>query len=309
MTKLIVLLLQRAETDTTRPRSKSMHTSTKHGRSLPTQQPSHNRDVRTSEHHAKSSLPQFQPYQNLPQQSVSDAEKEADIQHADYVNRSRIQAMLAQSKRNQPHSAPTVLDENSLLLPIADFNRDREMNHPEPHHHEGQREFGVGGGSGYSGGGGERKVGGRRGSDPPRNTNGLTEAQRQHELQHEKHYNQSGPTSLPSRPSPLIEHQHHHHYQPPGGFKQPANHHHQPAQHDMKQQQQQRLGDDILTPGINTEVHNVAQDMLDEDGGEGEVTGIPYDPNLTCVVCQKVFRIGEIQLYRTHTETCGGTIV
>ena len=72
--------------------------------------------------------------------------------------------------------------------------------------------------------------------------------------------------------------------------------------------EQHRLGDDVLTPGINTEVHNVAQGVLDDmvEGREGaEVTGIPYDPNLTCIVCQKVFRIGEILLYRNHTANCG----
>ena len=126
---------QKAKADTSRPRSKSMHTSTKQRQSLQTEQPTHTRSVHTSEHHTKSSL----PYQNLPQ-SVSVTEKEVDIQHADYVNESRIQAMLAESKRNQPRSAPTVVDQN--LLPL-----------PGPHHHhEGQREFGMGGG-------GEQRVG------------------------------------------------------------------------------------------------------------------------------------------------------
>ena len=45
------------------------------------------------------------------------------------------------------------------------------------------------------------------------------------------------------------------------------------------------------------------------EGGGHEVTGTPYDPNLTCVICQKMFRIGEIQRYRTHTENCVGTLV
>ena len=78
----------------------------------------------------------------------------------------------------------------------------------------------------------------------------------------------------------------------------------------MQEQQALRQSNNVLTPGITTEVHAVAQGLMDDhEGGEGrEVTGVPYDPNLTCVLCGKVFRIGEIRLYRSHCETCVGIV-
>ena len=117
----------------------------------------------------------------------------------------------------------------------------------------------------------------------------------------------SGPPSLPSGISSSLQ-------------RQISPNNQQPTQSDasftqrqrgVKMREQRRLGDDILTPGINTEVHDVAQDVTNQQevGGSQEVTGVPYDPNLTCVTCGKVFRIGEIQLYRSHNATCAGTVV
>ena len=71
----------------------------------------------------------------------------------------------------------------------------------------------------------------------------------------------------------------------------------------MQEQQALHQSNDVLTLGITTEVHAVAQGLRDDHGG------VPYDPNLTCVSCGKVFRIGEIQLYRSHNATCAGTVV
>ena len=117
----------------------------------------------------------------------------------------------------------------------------------------------------------------------------------------------SGPTSLPTESSSLVPSlQRQHSVDNKLSTQSDAQH-----ERDINMQQQVlRLGNDILSPGINTELHNVAQDLIQHGEGEGwEVTGVPFDPNLTCVVCGKVFRIGEIQLYRNHTATCGGTIV
>lgn len=34
---------------------------------------------------------------------------------------------------------------------------------------------------------------------------------------------------------------------------------------------------------------------------------LPTDPNLQCVVCGKVFKIGQIQNFKRHVKTCTGT--
>ena len=42
--------------------------------------------------------------------------------------------------------------------------------------------------------------------------------------------------------------------------------------------------------------------------GEGTIgsssSGAPLDPNLTCTVCRETFRMGEIQKFKRHAETC-----
>ena len=180
---------------------------------------------------------------------------------------------------------------------------------------------GVGGGLGVGGVGGvvgtERE---RRGSAPAWVANDSNHLQALHERQHQLQYNQSGPTSLPTYPT---------NPQPPNypidAQPQPQPRNDQPAsqlkptpagptpaeREIMMKQEEKRQGGDILSPGIATEVHGMAQDVIEEmeDGGGHEVIGTPYDPNLTCIICQKMFRIGEIQLYRTHTEHCNGTMV
>ena len=264
----------------------------------------HTSGVRTTETRAKTLLVQSLPHQIQP---TTAAEEEYQIQHADYVNQSRIQAMLA--GREQPLSRSTPMA-SALPTIFTSDEKPSASSHPQPHYKGGNVTREVGLGYHYGGGGGTGRGPARRGSDPYRNQGDSSEAQRQHELQHQTHH-QSGPTSLPS---PLL------HRQEPavGRSHLPAGHPQKPPtaaprkKELLMRAEQHRLGDDVLTPGINTEVHNVAQGVLDDmvEGGEGaEVTGIPYDPNLTCILCQKVFRIGEIQLYHSHTAKCGGTVV
>ena len=131
----------------------------------------------------------------------------------------------------------------------------------------------------------------------------------QHKFPYER-YSNSGPTSLPAQSSSLT----------PAFQRQQSLEGTQPARSDaiaqqhtnVQEQGQQalRLGDDVLTPGITQQMHVVAEDLGDdhEGGGARQVTGVPYDPNLKCVMCEKEFRIGEIQLFRSHMATCG-TIV
>ena len=208
------------------------------------------------------------------------------LQQHDYVNASRVQAMLDASSQKRvpvsPTSPPTELD--ALPPPIMDLNElaEANMTHSGEQSQWNMRGGGIGeGGSGGAGG---------------RNT---SEAEI-HEAQHHLH-NQMGPISLPTQQPPSVAS--FHRQRSVGDEPQPGP----AAQHQRDvamKEQKERVGSDKLTPGINTEVQNVVKGVLD-DGAMGKVTGIPYDPNLTCVVCGKVFRIGEIQLYRNHTMTCG----
>ena len=44
----------------------------------------------------------------------------------------------------------------------------------------------------------------------------------------------------------------------------------------------------------------------DEEVGSinSSLQSIPPDPNLECVLCGKVFKIGQIQNFKRHSETC-----
>ena len=44
----------------------------------------------------------------------------------------------------------------------------------------------------------------------------------------------------------------------------------------------------------------------DEEVGSinSSLQSIPPDPNLECVTCGKVFKIGQIQNFKRHSETC-----
>ena len=69
-----------------------------------------------------------------------------------------------------------------------------------------------------------------------------------------------------------------------------------------------------LPPPIVTfplDEQNVVAEGLGDDhegGGVRQVTGVPYDPNLKCLMCEKEFRVGEIQLFRSHVATCGTVV-
>ena len=167
------------------------------------------------------------------------------------------------------------------------------------------------GGRGDGGRGGYGQVGdgrvgqqeGRQGKYFEGRSSPIGKVQRQHEVPSQL----SGPASLPSPSSSITPLPRQHSLDNKQRTQSDAL-----AQYQaMQEQQVLRQSNDVLTPGITTEVHAVAQGLMDDhEGGERrEVTGVPYDPNLTCVSCGKVFRIGEIQLYRSHNATCAGTVV
>ena len=221
--------------------------------------------------------------------------------------------MLANLQQSDtvPASPP---DANSLPAPIMVFTEDSANQRKSklssvpwsvpPSGASGVRSV-VGGGLGGVGVEGQGRE--RRGSAPTWGSNDPDNLPALHDRQHQLQSNPYGHTSLPERqmnrrpvPTPRREQP----ARPPAG---PT-----PAEREMmmKQEEQCQAGD-ILTPGIATEMHGMAHDVIEEmeEGGRHEVTGTPYDPNLTCFICQKMFRIGETHRYRTHTENCVGTEV
>ena len=141
---------------------------------------------------------------------------------------------------------------------------------------------------------------GRKGKYFEGRSSPIGEVQRQHELPNQRR----GPPSLRSPSSSITPVQRQH-------SLDNKQHTQSELLLSIREQQALRQSNDVLTPGITTEVHAVAQGLMDDhEGGEGqEVTGVPYDTNLTCVSCGKVFRIGEIKLFRSHNATCAGTVI
>ena len=66
--------------------------------------------------------------------------------------------------------------------------------------------------------------------------------------------------------------------------------------------------DQNLDSIIHAQAKTVATEVGDESSRQLTMHHIPYDPNLTCPMCDKRFRIGEIQKYRAHVnKQCAGT--
>ena len=206
-----------------------------------------------------------------------------DVQHADYVNQSRIQEMINQSQPgnkqctdyvNQsliqemiaqsqqsgclPSSPP---DASSLPAPIMVFTEDSTSNrgNQPPPVQGGMTASSEGEGSVISQG---RE---RRGTVPASDINNEALHERQHRLLFNHPANR---TKVRPQPKPMRD--------------QPPSHHRPPP------------SDSVLSEGGY-------EDM--------KMTETPYDPNLTCIICQKRFRVGEIQRFRTHTKNCVGTMV
>ena len=118
---------------------------------------------------------------------------------------------------------------------------------------------------------------------------GQAEGQRDSKA-HVERQDDGGPSSLPSVSSAVAPSFHHQHSV---GSQQMTQSDTSFTQHprNVKMREQRRLGDDILTPGISTEVYNVASGVSKkhEVQESHKVTNVPYDPNLTCVTCGKVF--------------------
>ena len=66
-----------------------------------------------------------------------------------------------------------------------------------------------------------------------------------------------------------------------------------------------------LVKELDDEIHQQAAEVIQEvSGGRQEVKTDhqrPFDPNLVCPMCRRQFRIGEIQKFKRHVNTCTGT--
>ena len=66
-----------------------------------------------------------------------------------------------------------------------------------------------------------------------------------------------------------------------------------------------------LSTNINVDIGDVAAEVREQVSGSRERTvkntERPFDPNLVCPMCNKAFRIGEIQRFRAHVKSCEGT--
>ena len=66
-----------------------------------------------------------------------------------------------------------------------------------------------------------------------------------------------------------------------------------------------------LQRGVDHDIHKQAAAVIREVSGDRHrmKTDVqrPYDPNLMCPMCMKKFRIGEIQKFKRHVNTCDGT--
>ena len=109
-------------------------------------------------------------------------------------------------------------------------------------------------------------------------------------------------------------------------LRSPVQHQHSQHQHyppassptiDPQLQQNPEVGEspvggNVLDQSIDSIIHAQAESVETEVGGDSShrmtLRHVPYDPNLTCPMCNRGFRYGEIQKYRLHVnKQCTGT--
>ena len=69
----------------------------------------------------------------------------------------------------------------------------------------------------------------------------------------------------------------------------------------------ENTGNYTVSPHVmsNTEDKDVSRvSDPDRQHEAAELYAVPFDPNLTCPICNKMFRVGEIQMFRKHVDTC-----
>ena len=91
----------------------------------------------------------------------------------------------------------------------------------------------------------------------------------------------------------------------------------QNTEHHTKEHNNRQLEDSTaqyenpLQKELDDEIHQQAADVIQEVSGGKQCVKTdlqrPFDPNLVCPMCRRQFRIGEIQKFRRHVNTCAGT--
>ena len=142
--------------------------------------------------------------------------------------------------------------------------------------------------------------------------------------QHEVNQSQQPPRGMPQsqaqftpqnpvQPQQMVSHQE----SPPTGRGQPApevqptplprRNSKENLLNAPRPKQSSSVQENILLQGIDRDIKDAAKFVIHE-GDESESMGpnAPFDPNLICPLCMRNFRVGEIQKYRKHVNTCQG---
>ncbi len=64
---------------------------------------------------------------------------------------------------------------------------------------------------------------------------------------------------------------------------------------------------ETLVRGLSLEISRTVQGYDNQSMGDSFEETTPLDPNLVCPYCNRRFRIGEIQKFRSHVFVCTGT--
>ena len=82
--------------------------------------------------------------------------------------------------------------------------------------------------------------------------------------------------------------------------------------HDRQREYYDQEGDNLMLD-LGSDIQDNAEMIRGEVGSYRDrefhmtLEHVPYDPNLTCPYCQKVFRKGEIQKFKRHVASCKGS--
>ncbi len=75
----------------------------------------------------------------------------------------------------------------------------------------------------------------------------------------------------------------------------------------QRPKQNSNVQENILLQGIGRDIEDAAKFVFHEgDELESMAPDAPFDPNLICPLCMRNFRVGEIQKYKKHVNTCQG---
>ena len=240
----------------------------------------------------------------------------ADQQMAGYVNQSRILAMVEemnikkhQTKLPESQQSAPLAESNSFDFPppMVDFSSDQPMSLPQAtvgqqqgNAERNQVRYGedehVGGGGASRWGGGVGEMGGGAHIQEE-----LRRKQQQHGYDYQAHENyHDGLVSLPSVSASQVAALQQQNSAKDVGQPHPVPNSKQPAS----------SRDNSLSASLNLQVQKTVEYVLEDGENKAEVTGLqaPLDPNLACPTCQRVFRLGQIQLFARHVSTCGSVV-